>query len=238
MALRRIFKAVLHLLRITNMNHLLRSLLMVLAAVSLTSCGTYTELIGTWTKPEYMNKGYKKVLVFAVGTKSLVNQSVAERAVATRLAKAGTMAVPASDVFPQATYDANKDGKIDDPTIADKLAAKLKNDGYEAVLIFGVKDIKEQQRYVPGTVTYQPTSYYNGWSNYWATTYQTVETPGYYTTDVEAYVEANMFDVMTSDLVWSAQTEILNPGSLSDAADSFASTIVPSITKNGLVLQK
>lgn len=185
-----------------------------------------------------MNKGYKKVLVFAVGTKSLVNQSVAERAVAIRIAKTGTVAVPASDVFPLATYDANKDGKIDDPTIADKLAAKLKVDGYEAVLIFGVKDIKEQQRYVPGTVTYQPTSYYNGWSNYWATTYQTVETPGYYTTDVEAYVEANMFDVQTSDLVWSAQTEILNPGSLSDAADSFAGTIVPSIINNGLVSTK
>jgi hypothetical protein len=220
----------------------MRTPLLVLALafglLTLSSCGTYTDLLGTWTKPEYVNKGYKKVLVFAIGTKSLVNQSVAERAVATRLAKLGAMAVPASDVYPQGKYDANRDGKLDDPSYAEKIAAELKEQGYDAVLLFGVRDVKEAQRYVPGTVTYQPTSYYNGWYNYWSTTYQAVETPGYYTTDVDAYVDANMFDVISGDLVWSAQTDILNPVGLSDAADSFAGVIVPALDEQGLVAHK
>ncbi len=220
----------------------MRNTLVVLAVAVLTlaatSCGTYTDLLGTWTKPEYVNKGYGKILVFATGSKSLVNQSVAERAVATRLAKLGAMAVPASDIYPQGKYDANRDGKLDDPSYAEKIGAELKQQGYDAVLLFGVRDVKEAQRYVPGTVTYQPTSYYNGWYNYWATTYQAVETPGYYTTDVDAYVDANLFDVNSGDLVWSAQTDILNPVGLSDAAESFAGVIVPALDKQGLVARK
>ncbi|MCX6140344.1 MAG: hypothetical protein NTX15_05865 [Candidatus Kapabacteria bacterium] len=225
------------------MNRIVSALFVVFCAMFLTACGTYTSLIGTWTKPDYINKRYKKVLVFATGTKTLVNQSVVERAVATRLAAGGTMAVPASDVFPRSTYDANGDGKIDDPSIAGKLAAKLKEQGYDAVLVFGLKDLKEQERYVPGTVTYTPSpnygyGYNNGWSNYWANSYQTVETPGYYTTDVEAYVEANMFDIASGELVWSGQTETLNPVAISDASESFANVIAPAIMKSGLVLVK
>lgn len=217
--------------------------LVLVCALFVTACGTYTSLLGTWTKPEYVNKQYKKVLVFATGTKTLVNQSVVERAVAVRLAAGGTMAVPASDIFPRTSYDANGDGKIDDPSIAGKLAATLKEQGYDAVLVFGIRDVKEQERYVPGTVTYQPSpnygyGYNNGWSNYWANSYHTIETPGYYTTDVEAYVEANMFDVAKGELVWSAQTETLNPVAISDASESFADVLAPAIMKSGLVLVK
>jgi len=86
-----------------------RHLVIALAMLSLAACGTYTDLTGTWVKPEYKNKGYAKVLAFATGTKSLVNQSIAERAVATRLSKGGTLAVPASDIFPQSSYDATND---------------------------------------------------------------------------------------------------------------------------------
>ena len=212
--------------------------LLTIFTLLLVSCGTYTDLIGTWTKPSYVNKGYGKVLVFAIGTKSLVNQSVAERAVATRMASLGTTAVPASDIFPQGKYDADRDGKLDNPAVADEIAKVLSDQGFEAVLLFGVKDIKEAQRYVQGSVSYQPVSYYNGWYNYWSTTYQAVETPGYYTTDIDAYVDANMFDIATGDLVWSAQTDILNPTGLSDAAESFAGVIVPAIEKQGLIRTK
>ncbi len=207
-------------------------------AVLAVACGTYTDLIGTWTKPDYVNKAYSKVLVFAIGTKSLVNQSVAERAVAARISKLGTVAVPASDIFPRGKYDADGDGKIDNPAFADEIAKRLSDQGFEAVLLFGVKDIKEAQRYVQGSVSYQPTSYYNGWYNYWSTTYQAVEQPGYYTTDVDAYVDANMFDIASGDLIWSAQTDILNPVGLSDAAESFAGVIAPALQKQGLIRSK
>ena len=208
----------------------------------LTGCTALTTIEGSWANQQYATSPFSKVAVFCVGAKSFIAQATTEQAITKKFAEKGVTSTAASDMFNPKMYDADNDGKIDDPDFRQKAVVKLNELGFDAVMLVIIKDVKSEERYVPGTVTYQPTMYNNGWygnwNNYYSNSYQTVETPGYTATDVTAFVEANLYDLHKDVLAWSAQTSTFNPTSLQDAADSFANAIVPNIVNSGVVNAK
>lgn len=63
-------------------------------------------------------------------------------------------------------------------------------------------------------------------------------TPGYYDTDKKYYIEINLYDAETDELVWSSQSETTNPPSLESFAPTFALTVVNQLIKDGLIVKK
>lgn len=212
----------------------------LLLAVLLSGCGALTTIDGSWANPEFTQAPMNKLAVFTVGAKNFISQATIEGAVVKHLESKGVTATAATSMFNPADFDKDNDGKIDDPNFKQKAAAKLQELGFDGVIVVAIKDVKQEERYVPGTVSYQPYSgyYNNGWYGYWSTSYERVETPGYMATDVTAFAEANLYNLNKNALAWAAQTETFNPTSLQDAAESFADAIVPEMMKSGVVSGK
>jgi hypothetical protein len=215
----------------------MRWLILATLVVLTVGCGSLTDIEGSWANPEYASKPLHKLAVFCVGAKSFISAATIEGAMVKNLEANGISATSAASIAPNKSFDADNDGKVDAQHSKEALAAKLRELGFDGVLVIAVKDMKSEERYVEGTTTYQPAAYYgyNGWHNYWSTSYQTVQTPGYTTTDVTAYAEANLYALDKDALAWGAQTATFNPQSLQGAADSFASAIVPAMTKAGVI---
>ena len=213
----------------------IRLIFIAFVAVILTSCGSLTDIQGSWSNSSYTEKKISKIAVFTVGAKSFIAEATMETAVAKAFNDRGVTATAGTDMFQRKNYDADGDGKVDDPNMREKMASKLSELGFDGVLVVAVKDVTEEERWVPGTVTYQPRSYYNGWYNYWNTTYERTETPGYMAKDVNAYLEANLYSLSDDGLAYAAQTQTFNPTSLQDAADSFSDAVVPDIIGKDIV---
>jgi hypothetical protein len=215
----------------------MKSFLLLAILFTATACGSLTDIQGSWANPEFASKPLGKVTVFCVGAKNFIAAASIEDAVVKEMASHGIAATSATTMAPGRTFDEDNDGKIDAKHSREAIVAKLKELEFDAVLVIAVKDVKSEERYVEGTTTYQPSSYYgyNGWYNYWSTSYQVVQTPGYTTTDVTAYAEANLYALDKDALAWGAQTATFNPSSLQEAASSFAETVVPAMIKDGVL---
>lgn len=142
--------------------------------------------------------------VFTVGAKRFIAEATMEAAVSKPSNSHGVTSTAGANTFRREHYDADGDGKIDDPAMNEKNLAKLSEMGFDGVLIVAVND-------------------------------ERTETPGYMATDVNAYLEVNLYSLIDDGLVYSAQTQTFNPTSLQDAADSFSDKVIPDIIDKQVV---
>jgi len=200
-------------------------------------CSALTQVSGSWANPLFVETPMTKLAIFTVGSKNFISKATIEGAVVKELSRRGVVSTASTTIFNPASYDRDSDGRIDDPNFKDVAGQKLAELGFDGVMIIAVKDVKQEERYMPGTVTYQPMTGFhtNGWYGYWSSSYERIETPGYTTTDVTAFAEVNVYHIQKNALAWAAQTETFNPTSLQDAAESFASAIVPVMMRSGVV---
>jgi hypothetical protein len=106
------------------------------------------------------------------------------------------------------------------------------------VVTFVVKDIREETRYVPGTATsYAPAGYgyYGQYYGYYSHYSTTVYTPGYYTTDKTFFLESNFYDVETESMLWSVQSESVNPSNISSFSKQYVHVLVRNLQKEGII---
>jgi hypothetical protein len=206
------------------------------------SCAPTVELTTSWTNKTAQIKKSPKVMVMALG-KDLANRQAAESYIVAELAKGGHNAIASLDIFKPDM------AKYDSVTMVNM----LRQNNVDMLLTNAVVDVKETQRYVPGTTEQVPVGTYavenypyysNGYYNYYnyrSTTYNTVyetrTTPGYTVTDVELLIESNLYDVATSDLLWIGQSKSYTKEPSTELFDSFAKAVVGDLAKNNL-LQK
>ena len=114
--------------------------------------------------------------------------------------------------------------------------------GCDAVLIVTLLDSKNETRYIEGqSYSYQPYphyGYYGTYYSYYGQAYNTISTPGYYVSDDTYYIESNMYDVATKNILFSIQTKAVNPNDMERASKQFASTLVEDLKSNGLLKKR
>lgn len=71
-----------------------------------------------------------------------------------------------------------------------------------------------------------------GYFNYWG---PIIYDPGYYTQDKIYYLETNLYDADTENLVWSAQSETVNPRNLQTFSEEFAEVTAEEMAENNLL---
>jgi len=219
-----------------------RFLLAAFFSFCIVSCSPPIDLTTSWTNKQAAIKKSPKIMVMALG-KDLANRQAVESYIVAEIRKAGHSAVGALEVM--------------NPTIQRydslTLVNLLRQNNFDMILTNAVVNVRETERYIPGTTEQVPVAtypvetypYYNGgyynYYNYRMTSYQTVyetrTTPGSTVTDVEVLIESNLYDVATANLLWLGQSKSLTGDPSQELFKAFAKNVVNDIVKNNL-LQK
>ena len=172
-------------------------------------CGPAQKVTYSWTNKNFTaDKPYKKIFLAALVTNPHVRTHLEEEMSRAALDR-GFSIERSWDYFPP-TFSKGK--PVDKEMMMDKIK-ELKCD-----LIFTITliDKTSETRYIPNMAgIYGPYAGYGlrfrGYYSYW---YPYIYEPGYYVTDKTYFMEGNLFEANSESLIWSVQTETLNPSSI------------------------
>lgn len=210
------------------------SLVLLLVAVS--ACKTTaTNFSQSYRNPGYEETAFKKVLVIAVA-QDAPGRKAFEDALAAAIAEEGGSATPSYTVLPD-----------DEKLSEDDLHAVIERDGVDGVLVTRLLSVDKatesytppkqynnpQTRYYPGGWGYGYG--YGGFYGFYGTTYAAVHEPGYFETNTKLKLETNLYSVARNELVWTGQSETIDPDSIEDARASVTAAVAKELKAERLI---
>jgi hypothetical protein len=178
------------------MRKIISVLLIGAAALSITSCAT-TRFVSTWTAPDTANLRFEKILVLVIHNDENMRRLAEDEIV--RLVKQA-QAIPAYSLIP-----ATEIGDLD------KVMARIKQAGIDGAVVLRVVGESQRLTYVPGATTWYPGPYYGSLGGYHSWAWNAVQDPAYLRKDTLVRVETNIYSVINDKLLWSGQSETVNP---------------------------
>ena len=190
-------------------------------------CGTSTKVIGTWKKSEEIVYDYNKLVILGIAHNEATRKTF-EIAIEEQMLSAGLAGEGALDFLPP---NANEDNTPPELVMAFFKSAKV-----DAVMTVSVVHIDDSRRHMPDALIYAP--YYTTYSFYdqYVEYYDWVYLPGYDTGELDVFIEANLFDFESGNLIWSAQTETMALNSISEIASNFSYVLVDDLVKSKVLI--
>lgn len=229
-------------------------ILLLLISILFIGCGPSTKLVRSWANEEDTPKSYKKLAVVAL-LPSSSNRYLLERAVVSDLADDGIKAIPTYEIFPMAgRMDQLEELIKDKEELKKRVVQKVEENGIDALMIISVFNVEKEQRYVNdhnytmGGVGYYGSPYYGGtgyygtsmmrgsYYNYYAYSVGTVYNDGYYVDDITYFLECNLYDVATEELLWTGRTKTVNMESVEEEVVYFSEVVIKEILKKKVIV--
>lgn len=195
------------------------SALVILLSFSCTS----TKLTTVWKDPKLKAPQYKKIIVVGLmdGIKNRALRERVETHMADDLKQLGYSAQAAYAAYGPRSFTDKKEEEV---------INLLRNDGFDAVITVTVIDIEKEKSYVQGYVDFWPGGiYYSRFGRYYYYWHNRIYQPGYYVTNTTYIIEGNLFDTGLDKLVYSAQTESMDPGTIDGLGHRFSQTLIRSM---------
>ena len=118
----------------------------------------------------------------------------------------------------------------------EQIRGAIEGGSFDGVLITRLLGVDQSEEYVPPTTHTVPTTYHGyGYYGYYGASYAVVHEPGYFKTNTTFRLETNLYSVATGDLVWSGQSETLNPESLTEVIDSMTAAVAKKLKEEQLI---
>ncbi|MGB8330631.1 MAG: hypothetical protein WCE62_10935 [Polyangiales bacterium] len=208
-------------------------LITVVAISALAACSdkTKTTIPLTWRNPGYEQTVFKKLLVVGV-SQNEEGRRLFEDTFAKALSSDEGTALPSWGHLPQSTQ-----------LTEEQIRGAIEGGGYDGLLITQVLSVDENKEYVPGsTHTVAPRNFgyyggygYYGYYGYYSGSYASVHDPGYFKTDTTFRLETNLYSVATGGLVWSGQSDTVDPESVADVIDSMTAAVAKQLRQEKLI---
>ena len=196
---------------------------------------TSMEVIGSWVNKEQVQGAKANSVFIVVLTQNMATRSLMERDLAAAATSHGIKPVPSLSVLTPVTG-------VPDSVIMEAFVRQVNKSGCNTVLLVSLLDSRNDTKYVPSSsYTYNPYSsygYYGMYPTYYATTFNTISTPGYYVTNNTYYIESNLYDVASQKILFSIQTKAVNPDDIDKASKKFTATLIEEIKNNGMLKNK
>ncbi len=192
---------------------------------SFTNCGPTQKVTYSWKNPAYKSQqSFKKIFVAALVKNPHVRTHLEDEMGMAATAQ-GFMVERSLDYFPPTFKDK-------EPVSRETMMEKIKSLQCDLIFTIALVDKESEARYVPGNMgMYGPYPAYGlrfrGYYSYW---YPYMYDPGYYVTDKTYVMEGNLFEASTETLIWSVQTETLNPPSI----ERFSKDLIDMMMKKGV----
>lgn len=204
----------------------LRTFLAILVATfGLCACNkSKTRIPLSWRSPAFEQTVFRKLFVIGVGEDD-AGRRLFEDTFAETLAKEGASAQASWGVLPQS-------GRLTE----EQIRGAIEGGDFDGVLVTRLLGVDQKEEYVPPSTYSVPTTTYGyGYYGYYGASYTMVHEPGYFRTNTTFRLETNLYSVATGDLVWSGQSETLNPESLTDVINSMTEAVAKKLKEEKLI---
>jgi len=196
------------------------------------SCSTTMQY--TWKKENVEGKKFDKVLVLAI-SKNLKSRTLMENSVVDLLKKEGINASNALNVF---TPVENLEKLTED-----EIEKRIKNGGYDALLITSLLDTRTRDVQVNNTqfYPYMYGGYYGyGYRSFIYSNYHYLYSDQY--REEKTYVlETRLYDVNISDpkeaVIWAGQSEMVDPSGAESVSNTYSKQLVKALLESGTVVK-
>lgn len=206
-------------------------LIVLLVGGMITSCSPISRITGSWVDPAAKGKLLNgKTIFIASLTRNIKVRTELENGFTELVATKNIRTVKGNDYFNPEFYKKIPTEKV--------LQTQIKNSGADFVMTISLINKNSDTRYIPGTRGYAPYSrygWYGGFYSYYNYWYPMFYEPGYYVTDRIYFMETNLYDLTGNKLVWSAQSETVNPGSIDNFVNTYPKVLVDQLAKDGLL---
>ncbi len=201
----------------------------VAAVVTLLFTACVPTMKYTWTKENYAAKSFDNILVLAI-SKNSEARTIFENTIVKALAEEGFRAENSMKLFPPVVSI--------DKISENGIESKIKASDYDAVIVSSLVDVKSQEVYDYNNY-YHPYPYFYPRHIYYG--YGYAYRPGYYRQETSFVIESRLFDTSATNtgdaIIWSGQSELIDPVSYDSGAKEHAYSMVKTLLKSG-VLQK
>ena len=178
-----------------------------LAGVLVAACATVTPVPLAWKDPDSAGGPVERVFVIGVAENAATRRLFEDR-FAEVLAARGVAARPSYLSLPDT--DRLSEGRIREAMDAGR---------FDGVLITRLVGREKETTYVPPRTYTVPRPYYYG----------------YYETHTIVRLETNLYTVADTRLVWTGQSETLDPRSVADGIDSATRAVTRRLAEDGLL---
>jgi hypothetical protein len=195
----------------------------------LISCKPTTQITGTWKNPKQPVKNYSNIFIASLSSNSVARSTV-ETDMAAAFEKENISTYKGVDEF---TLGIQKDSLT-----REEILSVVRNKKSDAILTITLIRKETDSRYVKGDRAYAPFphfAYYGDFTGYYSFWYPSVNMQGYYVRDKSYYLETNLYDGASEQLIWSAQSKTYNPVSLQSFSKEFSKLIVAKLKSDGML---
>jgi hypothetical protein len=199
----------------------------VMFALVMAACAPSSKITSTWKSDKSAGKKYNSVFI-AVLTGNTIAKSAIEEQFDQAFTAYKVSAAKSIDEFPP---------KFSHDSIPkDEIMRKVKQKGSQSILTISILKKTTESRYVSGV--YSPGmrwGYYNNFWGYYSYWYPFVYSPDYYVNEDIYYMETNLYDITSEELVWSAQSQTYDVDNLKNFSKEFARSVVSKMNEDGIL---
>lgn len=208
----------------------------------LTNCAS-TKLVNSWTDQENTPQAYKNIGIIALFPNSS-NRYVTEHAMVDELKAKGLNGMSTVDVFPLAARLNQAGNKLENSdAIRETVVSKVKENNIDALMIITLFDVTKEQRWVNdrsftmgGTGFYgSPLGMHGSYYDYYAYSLGTVNNSGYYKDNISYFIECNLYDIESEQLIYRAQTKSTDIKSVEEEAKKLANIVTKNLINKKVV---
>ena len=120
---------------------------------------------------------------------------------------------------------------IDTRSTESVIADRLRQDGFDGVIIMRLATVDKNAAYVPGNYP----SYYNSWYGYYSSTYPRFNDPGYSSQGGIYNVEINVYSLEKNKLLWTGITSAVNATDTNRMIDNIIASVKQRMKSQGLI---
>lgn len=185
--------------------------------------------MSTWKKPGVAAKTFRGIFVTALTNDTSAKQAV-EKGIQNQLASQLKVHT-SNEVFPPGFEAKNKDNHS-------ALLERIRTTNADGILTIALMDKRTEAYYKPGKVTYDPFKrhrYFGQFATYYGLRASIVYEPGYYSRDQVYYLETNLYDSQTGELIWSAQSATYNPSDIDTFLQGYLKSIHETMVRDGII---
>ncbi len=178
----------------------------LIGVAALFAACTSAKPIAEWRDQAYTSGPFDNILIVGIADQVTARRAF-ENNFVDRLAEDQIKATAAFAVMPDNARPSEENIK-----------AVIKDIRFDAVLITHLVGVDEKKVYQPAT--YRPATYHNSFYGYYNHVGGYVYEPGYYRRHTNVRLETNLYDARSESLVWSMQSETIDPSSVQKLIDA------------------